>query len=973
MSAIRATFVGRRREVASLLAAVGGDRRDVTTLLIGGEAGVGKTRLLEELGRRIDGTTAATAVGGCIPTAHGTLPYVAITEALTALCRQFDREAVMAITDDHAEVARLLPDWSRRGRAGLVSVDDGAAQLALFDSVARLIVRLAGIRPVCIVVEDLHWADASTRDLFVFLVHHLAGSSATLVGTYRSDEMSRSHPLRGVVAELDRSPRVEHMILQPLDAAEIGALATDLLDEPPSTRVLDDLVDRSGGNAFFAIELLDALATGRRAVRPELSDLILSRIEKLGERTQEVLRLLAVGGASVRDELLATVVDDDLRDIDAALREAVEHQVVVIGDDGALRFRHALMQEAVYTTLLPRERQRAHARFAQALADDTRLSVCCGPAEAELAWHLREARDFERALVASEAASRSSEAVLAFSEASRHVEDALEMWDDADDPVGLLGTSHRELLVRAAELADRAGDYPRAVQYQRSAIEEAADEPDLERALLHAHLGRLLQSNGQAADSLAEYRRAVAIVPALPPTPERAEVLAGLGQQLLLTMNSDEALTALTEAIRIAVETGARRTEGHALNTLGTLLLHGGLHDRGVEMLHDALRIAREVSSPADVMRVYVNLTGGLQVAGDLAESERFGREGLEIARRYGQEAGYGFFIASNLCETLAEIGRWEEALELARGMKRPDSRLTHTWTLHHSVTIALRRGELDEARRLLDAVDAGCLDQVDPQVAFVYWWASATLAAATGDLDRARRAIEQGLTSSQVYSEQIAMHASAAAIDADAARRGLSTGDEARTQLAAMEALVRERSGAPDARARRARALVEETRAEVVELDGGDAASHWRRAVGEWDDGGFRWHRARALCRLGSVLLRDGERSRAVAVLEESASIAEELGAHPLAREARELLAHAGLAGRDPTAVDRPAGTGLTDRELAVLELLAEGRTNRQIGEALFMSPKTASVHVSRILQKLGVENRTEAAAAGRRAGLVR
>jgi predicted ATPase len=468
-------FIGRSAELELLCGAARGEGAP-TAWLLGGEAGVGKTRLDEEVMHRVEAGESSIGRGSCLHMAQGALPFVAVAEALSALCAANDAALVGRLVDDMPELAIVLPDVVPAAGGSVGTAGDDAARLRLFDSIGRLLAQLSEIRPVCIVLEDLHWAEPSTRDLLAFLVAHLGEHRVAIIGSYRSDAMSRTHPLRPLLAELDRHPRVEHLTLAPFDTAELAAFADARLGEPPTARLLDDVAVRSGGNAFYAAELLDAFASGRRAVRRELFDLILARIEPLSADTKETLDLLAAGGGQVRDELIAAVTQKDEETLDAALHEAIEHQVVVVGDDGTLHFRHALMQEAVYSTLLPRQRRRTHERYAAALTEQPDLAASPASEAAELAWHLREARRFEEAFAASLAAADAAQRILAFSEALEHVELALELWDEARQIDGV-APSHVELLARAAALSASAGNAPRAVSFQRAALDEATASP----------------------------------------------------------------------------------------------------------------------------------------------------------------------------------------------------------------------------------------------------------------------------------------------------------------------------------------------------------------------------------------------------------------------------------------------------------------------------------------------------------------
>ncbi|MGI9621814.1 MAG: helix-turn-helix transcriptional regulator [Acidimicrobiales bacterium] len=972
-SAVSPKFVGRRTELDELMRLATTSPSDSTAILMGGEAGVGKTRLIEELTAQLDATEVVVSSGRCIPTAHGSLPFVAVIEALKELCARFDAKLVDEAMPAAPELALLLPRQtddavSRSTEPG--SEPGNESQMRLFGAVSDLISGLAGAKRLCLVIEDLHWADKSTRDLFMFLVHSLAGSRAVVVGTYRSDEMSRSHPFRPVLVELDRTPSVSHLIVEPFDADEMVGFATAILGDAPTVSMLDELNHRSGGNAFFAAEILGALSEGRHSVRPELTDLILARIEALTAPTQELMRMFAVSGRSVTDELLEEVTQLDTDEIVSALREAIDQQVVVLDPSGPLYFRHALMQEAVYGTLLPRERQRAHARYAQALVDHPHLSATPESRDAELAWHYREARDPTAALAASAAAARSSTAVLAFPEALGHVETVLELWDEVVTAEELVGQDHCATLQWAAELADTVGYFARATQFQRSAISEAGHLSEAKQASMHLRLGRFLGNAGHPAESLAEYERAVASVPPSP-SAVRAEVLAGYGQQLMLSLRSDDSVVLLEEAIAIARETGARKTEAHALNSLGSVLLHLGRRDEGVEMLWAAYDIAQEQDLPQEMLRIHVNLVGGLNEAGDLAEAERVGVAGMELTADLGMERGVGYFIASNFCETLNEMARWDEAAAISDRITRPEGEIGETWLLAHTTDALLRRGKLDDAVELLSRVDAEAVAHVNPQLVPAYWTRVADIALTVGDTEGASHAIKQGLSEAQVLGHVLTLHVMAIELDASTCESSSHGSAEADAHLQAMEDLFAARLPDDDMRSFRIHALLNQARAVVAQINGSDPIDFWRSSAEAWRGGQFAWHRARALYFLGTALVQAGNREDATAVLLEAKELCASIGAAPLHQSITQLIGNAGL---DPAShpSEGAGNTALTPRELSVLRLVAEGRTNRQIGEELFISPKTVSVHISRAFQKLHVENRTEAAAAARQAGLI-
>jgi DNA-binding NarL/FixJ family response regulator len=461
----------------------------------------------------------------------------------------------------------------------------------------------------------------------------------------------------------------------------------------------------------------------------------------------------------------------------------------------------------------------------------------------------------------------------------------------------------------------------------------------------------------------------VELLPPDPPTAELAQVLAGLGQLLMLTFGVDEGESTLTEALEVARAVGDRRIEGHALNSIGTVLLHSGGFASGVAMLEEALAIAVEVDDLEDRLRAHVNLASGLFEMGDLATAEDVCRQGVALAERAGDS--FAFYIECNLRQVLMEAGCWEEAIESYRSSRRPDGQMADSWDLNFLPALEIRRGNFAAAQTLLAAHDGDEPAGVDPQTMPEIWRSSAELALALGDTDAAVRSIESGLAIPSRLHQILSLREMAVQIEAQAAAAGDRLAlDRARAHLAVIEQHV----PAPDTldgRIHRPGAVLAQAAAHLAVADGRDDVEAWQLAVRRWDDAGFRWHAANARCWLAEALLRQGARHDARLTLDEAIARADAIDARPVVDRARTLLRHAGL-GDDTTRDATGGAVALTDREVGVLRLVGEGRTNRQIGEELFISPKTVSVHVSRIFQKLGVENRTEAAAAARRAGLI-
>jgi predicted ATPase len=510
-------------------------------VVVAGEAGVGKTRLVAELirgaGGAVDSGTGVVALsGGCLEVAEGVFAYAPMVEALRPLASVLDPKELERVLDGaRAELARLVPELGERA-GGEPAVP--LAPTRLFELLLGVLHRLAERGPLLLVVEDLHWADQSTRDLLGFLVRNLRGGVA-LVLTYRSDELHRRHPLRPFLAELDRTGRAERLDLGRLDRGGLGALLSAILERPVAAVLLGEILARSQGNPLFAEELLAAHLEGTR-LPSVLRDLVLARVEGLSEPVQRVLEAAAVAGTRVDHQLLAAVVGQDPDQLIWRLREAVNRHVLVVEEpSGAYLFRHALVQEAVYSDLLPVQRAPMHAAYARALQD--RIERRGDPARVtamergRLAYHWYAAHDRERALVASVRAGQAAEAASAPAEALEHYERALELYDEAPEAAARSPLDRVTLLQRAAEAASQAGWWDRSVTLARLALDRVdADRDPLRAGGLVERLARYHWLAGNGPTALAAIERAVATIPAQPPSLERARALAAHGQILML-------------------------------------------------------------------------------------------------------------------------------------------------------------------------------------------------------------------------------------------------------------------------------------------------------------------------------------------------------------------------------------------------------------------------------------------------------
>src|SRR4051812_35096416 len=465
-------FVGRAPELAELEAALADASAGHPSLaFVAGDSGIGKSRLLSEFLQRAREDGARTMSGDSIELGDGELPYAPLVDALRPLAREHDPVLDTLAPAARAELGTLLPGLGDDRPA------DGAAdaQARLFEALLTLLDELAHDRPLVLALEDLHWADRSTRSFLTFVARSLCGERVLVVATYRADELHRRHPLRPLLAELERDASARRLELRPLARDELAEQLADILGAPPGADLVERLWSRSEGNPLFTEELLAAGLDGRGGLPPTLRDALMVRVERLSAPAQDVLRLLAVG-QRLDHALLAEAGGQDSATLRGALREAVASHIVVANDDGAYTFRHALLREVVEDDLLPGERAELHLELAHALE---RRPGAGAHLLAGIAHHYLAAGDQAAALTACVRAASAAESVRAHGEAAAQLERALELWDRVPDPEALAGTGQVDLLARAGRAFADAGNPGRGEALLERAVElvDAQAEP----------------------------------------------------------------------------------------------------------------------------------------------------------------------------------------------------------------------------------------------------------------------------------------------------------------------------------------------------------------------------------------------------------------------------------------------------------------------------------------------------------------
>lgn len=1022
-------FVGRAGELTTLTgaltratAAPAGGGGEPQALLIGGEAGVGKTRLVEEFLAVAVRREAVVAVGGCVEIGADGLPYAPFSTALRALRRTLPEEMAAACAGQEGELARLLPEL---GEAGRDPADEhGTARL--FELTARLLERISADRPVVLVLEDLHWADSSTRHLLAYLFRTLHSGRLVVIGTYRADDIHRRHPLRPLLAELDRLRTVRRMELARFTRAEVRRQLTGILAGTPEPALVDEIFERSDGNAFFVEELACSLECGDGAGLPgTLRDLLLVRVEALSDDAQKVARVIAEGGSAVEYELLAAVAGLAEDELIEALRGAVGANLLLTTPEGnGYRFRHSLVREAVSDDLLPGERSGLNRRYAQALEADPTL-VRAGERATRLASYWYEAHDPAKALPAVLKASVEARHRNAYAEQLRLLERAMELWDDAPDVIrgtlrpidyaevypacgrdGTAPLSYLDLMAEATVAARFGGERERALAICKKALRILESEDDaLRAAWFWVQRSRLVQdlTRGDGWDELAT---AEELVRGLPPSAVHADVLTSVAGWGALHRPGAQTLAATDRAVEYARLVGDEYIELHARLTRGWLNADAGAIDEGIAELYAVRDRADELGLVGVMGRVAINLPSTLEAMGRSLEAVAAADHGIKACHSHGV-ADMESWARTNQAMSLFSLGRWDEALATTEAASRKAlSRKSQGLVAARRTEVALARGDLAEAERQL-ALTRRSFGSNDPQpqhfINIVRH--TLTLAVQQGSLAEARSAFEAQAAEgfppgTQRYAFPL-LHVVAAA-EADA--RGLPATEPGRPGILALvrSHLKRLPSLVPIWVAYGV--LID---AELARAEGIDTPDHWSGAAQAFAP----LHRPYELAQIRhrwaeALLIASGDRTAATTLLRDAHATARRLGARPLtetiellAGRARITLTAPGSGSGDliPVAVtvpdhaDEPGGPGhseeqlraaaaaavesfgLTPREQDVHRLVAAGHTNRKIAEELYISPKTASVHVSHILAKLGVTGRGEAAALAHRLRLYR
>jgi DNA-binding CsgD family transcriptional regulator/tetratricopeptide (TPR) repeat protein len=912
---VEVPYIGRAHHRATVAAAFAEPGHIV---LVCGEAGVGKSSLVAA-----ERASAVTEVieGACLQLAGQPLPLAALEQIFDA-------------------------------RGGWPGAPDGVEQST--EERLRAIRRWADAlappgspTPATLVIDDLQWADETTCDFLVYLACTARRRSLSLVLTLRDDESPQEGRVQEAAAELTRLPGASCVELQRLDREETRQLVAALTGRDPVDA--GTWYEQTQGHPYLLGELVKDPGSRR------VTDMLLSRVRRLGPDAAALVRLAAVFGLWVPDQHLYRASGFSPQQYGAAVRQAVDAGVLVVqGADYA--FRHSLMCDAVLSQLLPFERRELHARAAQALAAGAADDVVTAAA-VSVHWEAAEAPD--RAAQWSLRAARATRRLNAYAESWAHYQRATRFGGQESD-----GTARLEVALEAAGTARLAGDPTAAVVLLEKAL-QGSGVPAPERAGALERLGCFLWEAGQTGRSQAAYAEAAEIL-----GPEvnacHAQVWGAMGRAAFIMAEFDDAIRLADRAVAAAREHGSTAVLADALTTRGAAGAFLG-DTAALEHLREAVRLARDVEDRAVLCRGYANLMIAYECTGMPEEACAAALEGLSLLPEYGLELAVGAALACNAANMLRRRGRYERCEAVLAELL--DGRIVQGQGLHlhlERAELLLAMGRTAEARASLDA--AAVLRDVDePAVVAALATATAELLAQEGDRERCYRTVDEALrrlagTQDRSFRAELVVIGLRNEADRSGPVPG-RTGPAARARVERLSAALDDVPPADDdvsgaADHRTARNELGRALGLATAEDWAAAADLWRTAVRPREE-------AYCLFRQAECHAAEKRRDKAATAASAARVLAEGLGAAPIVAEVGALMARTRLSPAPPPrppADERPYG--LTEREFEVLQLLGTGATNRQIARRLFISDRTVGVHVSRVLHKLQVTNRAQAAA---------
>ena len=946
------SLIGRDQELGSLSeqlrnAIAGGG----ALILLSGEAGVGKTRLLETL---CEGTDAPVLRGAARQ--ETTPAYGPVVAALRSALRA-DPDVLRDCGPLGEHLGLLLPELGHTPE----DVDSTTLREALRAALAAV----AADRGALVVLDDLQWSDAATLEFLAEVAPTLDRVPLLIIAAYRSDELPRDHPLRRTRNQLRREHALAEISLERLDAVGTEALLDETLGSRPARPLVRAIHDRSQGLPFFVEELARALEAESRlqqgaaglelaegsdvAVPDTIRDAVLLRCAELSQEGRAAAEVAAVAGQRFPLDAIVELASEH------GLGELLELGLVRDDGSGDGEFRHALVRESLYADVPWLRRRELHRTLAE------RLEVAGAP-NVELAVQWMGARDEDRARDFYLHAAEDFADVHAFRDAAAMSRHALELWPEEEELDRRLST-----LEQHAGWAELAGDLADAARSWREASSLCADDP---AALAGAsrRLGRVFALQGDRTGAIE------ALTAAAEASASAGDAAAAAGDRLAaadflqFAGRHPQSLELIRAARGEAEGAGRVDLQARALAAEGVVRAKRGEHEHGVGLVKEGLSLALEHDLSAAAIDAYQRLGTAIEQAGDYAGAQAALTSALDLCQTSGEQDPEAGCVAC-LAYVVRELGEWKRASDLSQeliGEHEGDGvRAVAEGVIGY---VRALRGELGPARRTLSAglQLARRLDILSMQVDCAASLAVVADYDSDSDqvLDQCRFLVSRWEQSEDHHYAVWGLRLSAQLFaqagskdDAHAAAQGLTK--------------IADDSGHPDALAALAHALGEIALADdEPEL----AAEQLMRAVELHGALRIPAERAQILHRAGVALSAAGERELAIERHAEAYRIARKLGARPLAGRAASAIEELGESAEQRlgrTATDGE-GSPLSRRELEVIRLVADGLTNREIADQLFLSTRTVDMHVRNILSKFDCRSRVEASIKAREAGLL-